>query len=418
MNYSSTIPWVPSDLLTSDRFNERRLKADISESAAGIGDLTTDAWGVQKVSLPRSIFHGMWTFDIPPSMWFTYHDGVQVYTSSNIVSENGAAKLDTTGLTSVLLESRETPRYQPNRGHLFSTALVLPNPTAAGQRDFGLFTAESGAFFRLKSDGLLYAVTRNAGIDAEHLIDTSNLNGFDVSKNNIYDIQFQWRGAGNYKFYIGDPKEGVSRLVHVIDNLGKLTAVSIEDPAMPIAFSATNQGADVQMAIGCADITSENGKVDELQYESTFIETLTVNGANDPVLTIYNPLQINGKTNTRIVELARISVTCSKKANFKVWATRDPAAFTGQTLVPLGEGSFVQTDSPDKVAGAVTATAVNTALLRNITSAPVEAAVSREIDNPIRERITFPIVRGDYIVVTCSASTATAECVIEFGEAI
>ena len=398
-----------------------RQRADVylTDQTMGAGGLTADAWGVQKVSLPFSLFHGMWTFDIPASMWFMYETGTQVYTSTNITSVGGVARLSTTGKTTVLLESRETPRYQPNRGHLFSTAGWFPSKTAGGIRDFGLFTVDNGVFFRLKSDGKLYAVMRSGGSEVyEAEIDTSALTGFDVQKNNIYDIQFQWRSAGNYKFFIGDPATGASKLVHTIANLGTLTSASIEDPALPIAFMATNVTADVEMNIGCADVTSENGALGVYQYESSFIENRAVNGTNAPVLVIYNPLTINSKTNTRGLQLARVSVTCSKKAVFKVWSTRNPAAITGATLVSINSGSFVQTDSPAKIAGAVSATSVNAALLHNVTAAPVEAAVSREIDNPLRERITFPLVRGDYLVITCTASAATADCVIEWGESI
>lgn len=394
-------------------------RVDIGGSApAGAGDLLVDAWGVQKVSLPVSLFHGMWTFDIPASMWFMYENGTQVYTSTKITSFDGAAKLDSTGQTSVTLESRETPRYQPNRGHLFSTAGWMPNKTAAGVRDFGLFTVENGVFFRLNSDGLLYAVIRKAGVEREQLIDTSSIPSFDVEKNNIYDIQFQWRSAGNYKFFIGDPDKGTSAYVHMIDNLGKLTGTSLDDPAMPISFRATNLGGNVAMHIGCADVTAENGAIGVHQYESGFIDARSVNGTDAPVMVIYNPLQINSRTNTRGLQLARISVICSKKATFKVWAGRNPAAFTGGTFRTIAAGSFVQTDSPSKVATAVSVTAVNTALMRNITSIPVEALVPREVDNPLRERITFPIVRGDYLVITCTASQAVADCVIEWGESI
>jgi hypothetical protein len=394
-------------------------RIDIGNSALGFGDLTADAWGAQKVSLPYSLFHGMWTFDIPASMWFMYESGTQVYTSTNIVSAGGVAKLDSAGRTSVLLESRQTPRYQPNRGHLFSTALWLPNKTAATVRDFGFFSVENGVFFRLKSDGQLYAVLRRAGVEViEELIDTAALTGFDVEKNNIYDIQFQWRSAGNYKFFIGDPASGTSKLVHTLKLLGTLTSASMDDPAQPIAFKITNAGGTATMHVGCADVTSENGALGVYQYESSFIDGRAVNGTNAPVMVISNPLQINGKTNTRDLQLARISVTCSKKATFKVWAGRSLAAFTGGTFQTINAGSFVQTDSPSKAAGAVSVTAVNTALLRNITSIPVEAAAPREVDNPLRERITFPIVRGDYIVVTCTASTAIADCVFEWGESI
>ena len=363
----------------------------------------------------------MWTFDIPQSMWFMYHNGTQVYTSSNIASVGGMARVATGGgVTNALLESRECPRYQPNRGHLFSTALFCPNPTADAVREWGVGTEQNRVCFRLKSDGKLYAVRVSGGvlIDEEE-IDISGIPTFDVTKNNIYDIQFQWRSAGNYKFYIGNPETGVSQYVHKLCNLGQLTEASIQDPAVPIRFSVVSNST-VSMDIGCADVTSENGNDEPLQYESADISNKAVNGTNAPVIAIYSPLTVGatGRINTRTIVLARISVTCDKKATFRVWSTRDPAAFTGATFGDVNQGSFIQTDSPDSGTGAISATAVNTALMNRITTIPVVANGSREVDNPYPRGIVFPIVRGDYVVVTCTASTATADCVIEWGEAI
>lgn len=391
-----------------------------ADSLLGCGDLKKDAWGVQKVSLPFSIFHGMWSYDIPPSMWFMYENGTQVYTSTNIVSSSGMASLtaDATN-TTVLMESRVCPRYQPNRGILFSASLVLPNKTNDGVRDFGIFTTENGVFFRLKSDGLLYAVRRSNSVEvAEELIDTSGLTGFDVEKNNIYDIQFQWRSAGNYKFFIGDPSTGNSKLVHTFDLLGTLTGASIENPALPISFKCTRTTQDVNMLVGCADVTAENGLADRAQYKSTYAENVSVNGTDIPVLVIYNPLQINSQTNTRTIQLARITVACDKKATFKVWLTRDPTTLTGGTLVAIGGGSYVQTDSPNKVAGAVRYTGATTTTWENITAFPVQASVLVFVDNPLVEKIDFPIVRGDYLVVTCTAVSANADAVMEWGSQI
>lgn len=391
----------------------------VSGSSLGSGDLVTDAWGIQKVSLPRTLFHGMWTYDIPASMWFMYENGTQVYTSTNIISENGVAKLSSTGKTSVLLESRECPRYQPNRGHLFSTALWLPSKTLSAKRDFGLFTTENGVFFRLKSDGKLYAVIRRGSVEVlEQEINTSSLIGFDVQKNNIYDIQFQWRSAGNYHFYIGNPATGTSTLVHSVLFLGTLTSASIENPALPAAFKITKVSDDSTMYVGCADITSENGLVDVEQYSSCYSTSVSVNGTDKPVIVAHNPLLINSKTNTRTVTLARISVNCSKRGVFRVWTGRNSAAITGATLKDIGYGSFMQSDSPEIDPTAVRATAITTTNLRPVTSIAAEAALRISVDNPYRSRIEFPLVRGDYLIVTCSASTATADCIIEFGEQV
>jgi hypothetical protein len=375
----------------------------------GASGLVSDAWGVQKVSLPFSVYHGLFTFDVPPSQWFMYHGTTQVYTSTNIKSTDSAGEITATAaIPSVTLESRATPRYQPNRGHLFSTALWCPNPGNDGTRDFGLSTVENGVYFRLTSTGL-HAVLKSGGVETKvELIDTSVLPGFDVSKGNVYDIQYQWRGVGNYYFFIN------LKLVHVFPNLGTLTALSLEDPALPAYFKSVRNTQDVSMFVGCVDITSENGNDDRLQYASAESDR-TVTGTNVPLIVIYNPLQIDGRTNTRMLELARITLTSDKRTVFKVWTTRNPAAIIGATFAPRGFGSYVQTDvSP----GGTPATSINTALLVPVTSIPVNANETKETTNPFSGRIDFLLVRGDYLVISLTASNAACDAVVEWGEAI
>jgi len=385
----------------------------------GAGDLTLDAWGVNKVSMPISLFHGLWTFDIPQSQWFMYENGTQVYSSTNIVSTGGIAELTADATkTSVMMESRECPRYQPNRGHLFSFAGWMPDKTNDGIREWGVATTENGVFFRLKADGLLYAVLlRNSVETHEELIDTSVLTGFDVEKNNIYDIQYQWRSAGNYKFFIGDPSKGTSTLVHTFDLLGTLTSASMENPALPVHIHAERTTETVVLNAGCADITSENGIVDKEVYSSAYSEAVSVS-TDDPVIVIKQPLQIDSVTNTRTMTLARITVKCSKKATFKVWSTRSAADITGATFKAVNSGSYIETDSTDMNATAVRATSVTVANMKFITSIHVEALARQEVDNPYRGRIEFPLVRGDYLVITATAASGSADCVVEWGEQI
>lgn len=392
----------------------QRVEASIAAGQSlGSGDITLDAWGAQKVSLPRSLFHGMFTFDVPQTKWFMYANGTQVYSSSDITSTDGAGKLLTTVTNhTLLIESRVAPRYQPNRGHLFSTALWCPSKTANGVREWGLGTAENKVLFRLKADGKLYAVLVSGGAQIyEQEIDTSAVAGFDVEKGNTYDIQYQWRGVGNYKFFINLTH------VHTFNHLGTLTQLSMENPALPVRILAQRTTQDVSLHIGCVDISSENGLQEQLEYGSAYAAAVAVS-TDTPVIVVRQPLQINGETNTRDLTLARISFSCSKKAVFRVWATRSAAAVTGATFKSVNSGSFVECDSPDMNPTAVRATSVNTALLRFITATPVEAAVPRDVTNPWPNEIVFPIVRGDYLVVTCTAATATADIVVEWGEHI
>jgi hypothetical protein len=376
------------------------------------GDLTQDAWGIPKASLPHSLFHGLWTFDIPASLFFMYENGTQVYTSTNIISENGAGVLRTSVTKlALVMESRSTPRYQPNRGHLYSTALWCPAKANDGIRDWGLATAANGVFFRLKADGLLYAVLRSGVIEVkEELIDTSAVAGFDIEKGNVYDIQYQWRGVGNYNFYIN------LQLVHVFANLGTLTALSLEDPALPAFYRAVRLTQDVEIKIGCVDITSENGSDDRLQPRVAYAN-ISLSGTGKPVISIHNPLIAAGLINTREIVPTRINFSCDKKAVFKVWRHRDPGLLTGETFAAIGSGSFVQSDSPDTNATAVTATAATVASMELIDVLNVQANGVAVWTNPDR-RLTFNLVRGDYLTITATVSVGLVDCVVSWGEAI
>ena len=378
----------------------------------GAGDITADAWGVQKMSLPYSLFHGMWTFDIPASMWFMYENGTQVYTSTAIVSSGGAAVLTTSAAKAALiLEGRVAPRYQPNRGHLFSTALWCPNKTNDGVREWGLETTENCVCFKLKADGKLYAELRSGGASTyEAEIDTSGIAGFDVQKGNVYDIQYQWRGVGNYKFFIN------LQLVHTIANLGTLTALSMENPALPISYRATRTTQDVSIHIGCADITSENGSDNDVQ-PSVAYANISRNGTDVPVISIYNPLQIDGKTNTRTIYPNRVTFSCDKKAVFKVWRHRDPALLTGETFAAIGNGSYVQTDSPDTVAGAVAATAGTVTGMKLIDVVNVQALGAGASQIPTTFS-NISMVRGDFLTITVTAATGLCDVVVSWGEAV
>jgi len=402
---------VDNSLLTIGGVPVYRQRVE-SHQANTFGDLQADAWGIAKVSIPHSLFHGMFTFDIPASQWFMFEDSTQVYTSTNIASTSSAAVLTADASKNLVeLQGRDCPRYQPNRGHLFSAALWCPSKSNDGVRCWGLATADNGVFFKLKSDGNLYACQVSGGtLIKEELIDTSDVSGFDVEKGNVYDIQYQWRGVGNYKFFINLTH------VHTFQNLGTLTSLSMENPALPAYFSSEYTSEEVAMHIGCVDISSENGEDDRLQPQSAYAAD-SINGTDIPLICIYNPLLIGTVVNTRSINVARITLSSDKKATFKIWRTRDLSGITGATFAAIGQGSYVETDSPDTVSGATKATSVTTSKLELITALPLVANSTKEYTNP-DPRIDFTMVRGDYLVITASVSVGALEAVIEWGEAV
>jgi len=387
----------------------------------GAGDLTLDAWGAQKVVQDRSIFHGMFTFDVPPSMWLVEEDGVEipVTTSTRAVSVSGMLQISSgaTATNTCHLESRRHPRYQPDRGLKWAASAGFKDASLDGVLKAGLIVdSENGVYFKTKGDGKLYACVMNDGVET-HEEEIVFLFDIDITKGNIYDIQMQWRGVGNMKFYAGNPSTGLLSLVHTITFLNTLDEeLSIRNPAMSLGFHAENVSQEVGMWCGCVDVTSEGGDVDREQYgeysEDNTVSAGTTTAIGSIVLAIRNPTTApNGKINTRDLRLARITITASKKATYKVYQTRDTSAITATSWDTFKTGSFVEK--------ATTITAVDTSLMEEFSTFKNAAAIPNEKVNPASETIDFFSVHGDYIVVAItSGSTVITEASIEWGEEI
>ena len=365
--------------------------------AGGVGSgINLDAWGRQKVVNDYSIFHGMFTFAVPYSMWIEEIDQVEQTTRTNFTSASGALLCTgVNGQTNVLFSKRH-PRYQPNRGYLYSVSMIVDTAANAINHDFGAFTETSGLFFRVNA-GVLYAVLRttinNTTTENAQVIPFTG----DLTKGNIFDIQAQWRGVGNIKFFIN------LELVYEFDHLGTLTDLSVNNPAMPIAFSLNGVGS---MRCGCADISSEGGNKDTRQLG--FTGTGEINLSNTE--TAYLVLQIEkyltyegGQVrNTLDIALRRLTAFADDPTLFQAYYTRDATKFVGTTWSSTDSGVIGQL-------AAVNGDIVIDNLLgmTRIESRRVPNNSSLEISNPDEQYGDFYLTGGDYIVITLEAKNAT-----------
>ena len=331
------------------------------------GPLSQDAWGRPKSVIDKSLIHAMFTASIPREMWKETINGIETdqYTAfTNAVSNSGLANISAGATLNdvTILDTLRSPRYEPNRGHLYSSSIILPSPTAAGRRDFGMFTEENGAFFRLKSDGFLYACRRTThNGDGTSVIEQQinpiliAMHGIDLAKGNIYDIQMQWRGVGNISYFIGSVEKGYSVEIHKMGILGTLEGLSIANPSLPIAYVCENLGANVVIQSGCADITSEGGVDENHLYGSISIDNeagqVASSGFNTPILVVRNKKVVNTLRNVRDNQALSISGYSDQKSILRVWATRDETAITlnDQVWRDYGDGflEYLQYDNPD-----------------------------------------------------------------------
>lgn len=325
------------------------------ETSIGKNDLAYDAWGRPKMVKDDSLFHGMFTYNVPVTTWYETINGV-VAPTTNCTSVDGALCV-TAGATlndDTYLRSYRNPRYEPNRGSIYSTAGWIVNPTALMTREFGTFTAESGVFFKLKSGGTLVGVVRTTTSGGGTVDDEITLNipaGVDLSKGNVFDIQYQWRGVGNYKFFLNLQEVGNSNY------LGTLTQLSMFNPALPVAWNSINLGDNDPMYFGCVDVTSEGGKNNGKTYGSVSIDNqsgqVAIAGWNVPIIAIRSKTTVGGLINTRDTLALLANAYSDQRSMIRVWATRDSTAITvnDQSWVDYGDGhlEYIQYDNPNVV---------------------------------------------------------------------
>jgi len=374
----------------------------------GTSGITLDAWGKQKIISDHSLLHGLFTLDIPREKWLILENDQELYTGASAMaySRNGSLYMDSKD-GKIEVRSKRHPRYQPNRGHLYSSSIFLPAPTRDGIREFGVGTRDSGVFFRLVKEGL-FAVAKTTGDDSLFLtedgdtliqesgfylvsvlggiiedirpIDTT---GIDLEKGNIYDIQMQWRGVGDFKFFINQ------KLVRTFNYLGTLDGLSVFNPALPAFFKAENTGQDVVLKSGCVDISSEGGAEENVQYTSISAPELATSTTESVLLTFRIPKTVLTLENTRDCILAQLTAYSTDEALVRVYYTR--TGVTG-TFTPHGSGF-----QEYALNGAVTAFDKTHAEL--IATYRIGANQTGIFPNPLKNS-RFYITNGDYIVLT------------------
>ena len=374
-------------------------------------ELGFDAWGRNKFIEDYSIYHGVFTTTIPSTMWVKYIDGVEDDTKSDTAffySNNGKGSIKGAVGQSSYLMSRRHPRYQPNRGHLYSSSVFCPQPTATGTRRWGIFNSQYGAFFELV-DGVLSAVIRTT-VDGITTDDKQTINyPVTLEFGNIYDIQMQWRGVGDIKFFIGNPETGVSDVVSTFNYLNARTELSIANPALPIGFESVG---DVVLECGCCDVSSEGGKQAFRFYQSIDSTELSLTSTETPMIAFRIPPEVNGLMNTRDCALTRISAYANDNAFVRIYYSRDPASVVVPTWNDKEQG-FQQYALNDDI------TSFDISLMNLLSSRRIPANNNVEIDNPDKNAGDLYMIHDDIILVTVEAKNNTLGGVIfEYSEEV
>jgi hypothetical protein len=228
----------------------------------------------------------------------------------------------------------------------------------------------------------------------------------DPTKINVFQVSYQWLGAGAIKFYIQDPDDGDMHLVHTIAYANANTTPSLSIPSLPLCVMAENTSNTSNLTVKTSSMGAFTEGDSELigpRRGKDASVTLGATSAETPFLTLRNKNVYQSKVNTVPIKILIVSASAEHSkpvevafyanatltgASFSDYSTAtsvletdtSATAFTGGTFlfsIPLGKTGQGQISlQEDRFAGLLTPGNTFTATIKPKSGNAAEATVA------------------------------------------
>lgn len=298
----------------------------------GPSEIGADAFGRVRVSQPTSIWDNKNIHDRRTNHW------QEVTAGGGTISFNAnesSVELDvgTTNGDRVVRQTLRYFAYVPGRSQSITMTGVMESGKDNLWQGLGYFDDKNGLFF--EQDGSILGVTTRtftSGSAVDNTIPQSEWNldrldpqlgnnpsgiTLDITKAQIFVIDFQWLGVGRVRF--GFNIDGKAIYVHEVLNANSEDKVYMSTPSLPIRYEIRNDGTTgsaSQLKEICNSVDSEGGyQLPGYQYScSNGILERSIS-ARTPILAFRARTSINGKDNRRTARILRIDFVNSGNAN-------------------------------------------------------------------------------------------------------
>jgi hypothetical protein len=294
-----------------------------------------------RIANPVTAFGDLRNAELTPQVALTFEynlnvDMINVSTLTSGVATQSDAKLNLDTGTAVdgyaAISSIGVLKYRAGLGALARfTGLFTPGIVDA-QQIIGVGNQENGFFFGVeKTLGGFGILNRNTGSDTwifqenwNH--DTMTGTGpsgmiLDISKLNVFEISFQYLGAGQISFYIEDENTGFFTLVHQIDYANNSTNTSLSNPSLPLLAEVQNIGNTSRVTLESGSMAGfVEGKNVVTGPSFSFSNTKT-HSVETPLLSIRSKTVYQGVTNTvnSIMRLLSVANDVNFLATFRIY---------------------------------------------------------------------------------------------------
>jgi len=267
---------------------------------------------------------------LPIAAWkFSYNLNPDLVKLTNanggaISQEENMAKIETgtNPAGEAIVETINAINYQPGIGGLIRFTATFTEGQPDSEQFIGYGDDTDGFFFGFKDD--VFGIMKiDRGTEAFTPLAEANSSerifpDFDYTKLNVYQIAFQWLGAGEITFFIEDPESGTFELIHRIQQANSTTFTSIDNPSLPIRAYVKNTGNTTNLTLRTPSATGglegrvENDSLQTVRGVDTIVES--VGTTLIPILTLSSPTVYFTKENRITLYPSFLSVAASGNA--------------------------------------------------------------------------------------------------------
>jgi len=247
-----------------------------------------------------------------------YYDLEAVGGSISLNPTGSYLSLSTTGVSGSRA-TRTSNLYYPYKAGVGREAIfsIQYNDTgkANNVRSFGMFDLKDGVFFRLDENGLNCVIRSSAagGARVEQVVNQADWNQttltnaatdrfvLDVTKFNLYWIDYLWLGVGRVRFGVYGP-DGSRIVCHVFENSNSNVLPYMTRGTLPVRFGNFNQGTTSgpsETKVACIAIIDQIEDSKIIGREFTSISSRTAVSGSDfvPLMSIRPALTFGGEIN-------------------------------------------------------------------------------------------------------------------------
>ena len=348
-----------------DRDNPNKSLSIDDRGAANVrftdGQPSLSTFGGLIVDEPESVRHYVYAYNGLDDRFYSVTSGSG---SITYLPNERSVVFDTDGTASGDLAQRTSHfyhPYQPGSMLRIMQTIVLGDFGKDGvRRRWGYFDDSNGLYWELKGTELCVVIRSNANGSVEETsipqsewnrdrLDGSFRYDLDITKTNLYWIDFQWLGVGLVRFGVYED-DGTKTVAHVFENPNNQIKPYMRQGTLPIRFECENTGVAVsssELKSTCTSVQNVGNTKRQLNSRSVCTsnpKTISSASGEVPILSLRPTTTFNSLPNHTVSLVSNVNIYNSNAKNLLVrWRRGSLLAgdsFTGVANSPVEYDEF------------------------------------------------------------------------------